>query len=131
MVLLLQCTLHFLLEDIFVEQVLHSDARPVDLVGIGGANSATGRTNLSLAEEPFGDSVLHPEVRGEDVRIGGYPEVRNIRPPTAETVEFLKEHLKVNDNTVRNDGDDSRCQNARGQQGGGGAFSPRNKTPAA
>ena len=116
MVLLVEGTLHLLPQDVLVEDVLDSDADPVDLVGIRRSDPASGRADLPAAEEALRHLVDRAVVLGDDVRVGTDEQLRDVKSAGQQRLEFMEEHLDVDDDTVRDDRRDARGQDAGGQQ---------------
>src|SRR3954447_5720899 len=67
-VLLIERTLNLLAQDVLIEEVLHTDADTVNLVGISRADAATGGSDVALSKEALGDLVDRAVVLGDDVR---------------------------------------------------------------
>jgi hypothetical protein len=115
-VLLVERALDLLAQDVLVEEVLDADADAVDLVGVRRPDAATGRADLALAEEPLRDLVEGAVVVRDDVRVGADTQAGDIDTAGGERIELLEQHLDVDDDTVGDDRDDARGEDARWQQ---------------
>ena len=115
-VLLVQCTLDLLSQNVFVEKILNADADAVDLVGVRRPNSPTGRTDLALAEKALGDLVERAVVLGDDVRVGRNEKSRDVNAAGLERCQLVEKHFNVNDDTIGDDGRHPWGEDARRQQ---------------
>ena len=116
LVLELQHALDLRLEDLLVEEVLHPDADPVHLVGVGGADAAAGGADPPRAEEPLGDLVEGAVVVGDHVGAGAELEPARVDAARLEPVDLLEQHAEVDDDAVADHRRDARRQDAAGQQ---------------
>ena len=115
-VLLVERASDFLSQDVFVEQVLHPDAHPVDLVGVGRADPTAGGADLALTQEAFGDFVQCAVVLGNDVRVRRHLELGDVHPAARERIELFKQHFNVDHNAIADNGRDAGGEDARWQQ---------------
>ena len=112
----LKGALHLLAQDSLVEDVLYANAHAINLVGVGGADSATGGANLALTQEAFGHLVERAVVARNEVRVSAHAKARDVDASRRESRDFAKEHLEINDHAVRNHGRHAGREDARGQQ---------------
>ena len=77
-VLLLEHHLELLPEDLGVEEVLHPQADPGGLVGVGGADAALRGAQLVLAQVALEDDVELLVVRQDQVGVAGHDQVGRV-----------------------------------------------------
>ena len=115
-VLLVEGRLDLLTQDVLVEQILNTDAHPVDLVGVRRADAAPRRADLALAEEALGHLVEGAVVVRDDVRVGADQQLRHVDAAGAQRLELAEEHLDVDDDAVCDDRSDAVGQDSARQQ---------------
>jgi hypothetical protein len=108
--------LDLLTQDGLVEEVLHPDADAADLVGVGRADAATGRPDLTLAEEALLHLVEGAVRLRDDVGVGRDLQLRGVDAARFEGLDLLEEHLEVHDHAVADDGRDARREDPGRQQ---------------
>ena len=116
LVLQRQGRLDLLPQDALVEEVLHPDADPVHLVGVGRPDAAARGADPAGAEEALGDLVEGAVVRRDDVGVGRHDEPRGVDAAGLEPVDLLEEHLEVDDDAVADDRRHRRREDAGRQQ---------------
>ncbi len=116
MVLLVERALDLLAQDVLVEQILQADADPVDLVGVGRTDAAAGRADHPLAEESLGHLVEGAVVLRDHVRVRADLEPARVESSCVQGLELGEKHLEVDDDAVADHGNDTRRQDAGGQQ---------------
>ena len=100
LVLAAQGGLDLLTQDGLVEEVLHTDADPVDLVGVGRTNSASGGTDPALAQESLSDPVHRLVVGSDDVGVGADEGVGHLDAAPAQGVELVVHDVQVDDDAI-------------------------------
>ena len=115
LVLAQQRRLDLLAQQGLVEQVLHADAHAVDLVGVRGADAASGGADLLLAQEALGDPVNGAVIRRDDVGVGADDQAGKVDPARRQVVDLVEQHLEVDDDAVA-DHRDAGIQHAGRQQ---------------
>ncbi len=100
LVLFPQGELKLLLQNAGIEQVLHADADPGGLVGVGRADAAAGRADPGVAEVALGDLIQRDVVRHDQVRIGR--DQQPVPPDAAldQAVDLLEQDLRVDHDPV-------------------------------
>ena len=116
MIFLFEGSFDFLSEDALVKQVLDTDADPIDFVGVGGTNSSSGRANLALAQKPLGDLVECSVIEGHHVSVGAHHQLRHIKPPGHQSVEFFSQDIEVHHHPVADYRRHTGGQNSTGKQ---------------
>ncbi len=97
---------------LLVEQVVHTDAHAVDLVGVGRADATAGGADLLLASEAFGDFVDRAVVRRNDVRGFAHEQARAIDAAAFEPIDLLEQHFGVHHNAIADDRRGARADDA-------------------
>ena len=116
LVLLVEGRLDLLPQDRLVEDVLDAHPHAVDLVGIGGTDTATGGADAPLAQETLGDLVEHLVVLGDDVGVGADQRVRHLNPTGGKGLQFLGENVEVHHHTITDHGRGAGVENPGWQQ---------------
>jgi hypothetical protein len=99
-------------QDALIEQVLHPDPHPRDLVAVGRADAAAGGADPRVAQEPLADLVQGPVVGHDQVRVGADEQPFAAHAPLFQAVDLLEEHAGVDDDAVADDRRDPRGQHA-------------------
>jgi hypothetical protein len=92
-----------LLEDLLVEEVLHADAHPRRLVGVGGADAASRRADLQPPELRLARRVQQQVVRHDEVRVRAEPQAARVDAARLEPVDLVGEHARIDDGAVADD----------------------------
>ncbi len=106
----------FCAEDRRVEQVLHPDAEPGDLVAVGGPDAAAGGADLGLAEVALGDLIDGNVVRHDQVRVMGDQQPAGVDPALVQPAQFGQQHTRIDDDPVADDVRDARREDPRRDQ---------------
>ena len=101
---------------LLVEQVVHTDAHAVDLVGVGRADATAGGADLLLAGEAFGDLVDRAVVRRDDMRGFAHEQTRAIDAAAFEPIDLLEQHFGIHHNAIADDRRGARADDAGRQQ---------------
>ena len=104
-VLLGECGLDLLAQDLRVEQVLDANPDPRRLVGIRGADPAPRRPDLELAEPLLARAVDRDVPRHDQVRVARDLERVGADPAAFEIVDLAEQHLRVDDAAGAEDAD--------------------------
>ncbi len=116
LVLLPQHKLELLAQDPRVEQVLHSDSGPGDLVGVGGPYAAPGGADAGAAQVALGHLVQGPVVGHDQVRAGGNEKPFAGDAAGGEAVDLRDQDFRVDHHAVADDRDDIWAEHAGRQQ---------------
>ena len=103
LVLLAQHELELLPQDAGVEQILHPDPHPGDLVAVGRPDAAAGGADPGAAQVALGHLVQRPVVRHDQVRVGRDQQPLAGDPPGLQAVDLLEQHLGVDHDAVADD----------------------------
>jgi hypothetical protein len=103
-------------ERLRVEQVLHPDAHPRDLVPVRGADAAAGGADPGLAQVALGDFVQGPVVRHDQMRVGGDHQPAGVHSPRLQRVQLLDQHRRVDHHTVPDHARHAGSENPRREQ---------------
>jgi hypothetical protein len=87
-------------QDPGVEQVLHPDAHPGDLVAVGGPDATAGRADAGRPEVALDYPVERPVVRHDQMRVSADQEPRDVDAALGEPVDLGEQHLRVDDHAV-------------------------------
>ena len=114
--LVLEHQLELLAEDLGVVHVLHAQADPGGLVGVGRTDAALGGAQLVLAEVALGHPVHQLVVRQDQVGAGGDLEPGAALAPPLEHVDLVEQHLGIDDHAVADHRRDVVVEDARGDE---------------
>lgn len=103
LVLALQRGFDLLGEDRLVVEVLDPDTDAVDLVRVGRADAAAGRTDLALAEEALADLVEGDVVRRDQVRVAAEEQLGSVDAALVEAAQLGEQDGRVDYDTVADD----------------------------
>ncbi len=98
-----QRAVQLLAEDVLVEEILHPDAEPHRLVGVGRADAALGRAELRLAEMTLVKGVELLVVREDQVGVARHLEAGAVDAPPLQHLLLLEKHERVDDHAVADD----------------------------
>ena len=96
-VLLGECDLDLLAQDLRVEEVLHANPEARRLVGVRRADAAPGRADLELAQPALARLVERDVPRHDEVRVAGEADGLGGDAARLEVVELLDEDPGVDD----------------------------------
>ena len=99
-VLLFEHDVELLLEDLAIEEVLHTQADPRRLVGIGGTDAPLRRAELVLAQVSLGHPVERLVVRKDQVGVGRHLEAAAVHAPPGQAVDLGEQHGGIDDDAV-------------------------------
>ncbi len=104
-VLLGQCDLDLLAQDLGVEHVLNPDADPQGFVGVGRPDATLGRADLELAQPPL-RGLIDRHVPGHDqVRVPRQAERLGRVAPVLDLVDLPDQDFGIDDAAVPDHGD--------------------------
>ena len=98
--LVLEHQRELLAEDLRVVEVLHPQAHPRRLVGVGRADPALGRAERVLAEVSLGHPVDELVVGEDEVRVARHLQPRAVDASVLEHGDLVEEHLRVHHHPV-------------------------------
>lgn len=116
LVLLLQRRFDLLLQDGLVVEVLDADAHPVDLVGVGRADTAPGGADLALPEEAFRHLVDGDVVRSDQMGVAADQELGRVNASLVQALHLGEQDRRVDDDTVTDDRGTPRRQDSGGEE---------------
>ena len=116
LVLVDQRALDLLAQDRGVEEVLHADAEAADLVHVRRPDATARGADLGLAEEALGHLVECDVIRRDEVGARTDEQARGVDTACLEAGHLVQQHGRVDDHAVADDGDDSRGEDAAGEQ---------------
>ncbi len=87
-------------QDLLVEQILHADAEPQRLVGVGEADPAARRPDRVLPQFRLTRGVEEHVVGHDQVRVGRQLQVRDADPGALQAVDLTQQHPRVDDDPV-------------------------------
>ena len=108
--------LDLLAQDLLVEQVLHADADPRGLVGVGGADAAAGGADLQPAQHQLGVGVDDAVPGHDQVRVSGDAEAGQVDAALLQAVQLLHQHLGVDHAAVADHAQGARPEDAARHQ---------------
>jgi hypothetical protein len=114
--LLLEHQLQLLAEDLRVVHVLHPQADPGRLVGVGGTDAPLGGAQLVLAQVALGDPVEQLVVREDQMGAGGHLEPLAAASPALQHGDLGQQHLGIDHDPVADDRHDVVVEHARGDE---------------
>ena len=105
-----------LLQDLLVEQVLHADPEPGCLVGVARPDAAAGGADLELAELDLARLVQEHVIRHDQVRVCGDPQAARVDVASAQLIQLIGQHFRVDHDAVANHAELPGVQDPRRHQ---------------